>query len=274
MNRCDICIEESCKGKHDCKCDTCNRISECPRFLHAIIRITNRCTQSCSHCCFSSSPRSSIMMSVSKAKQVSTFLETNRIPSINIMGGEFFCNPDWYEILTVLTKATKSVRLVTNGDWACSEDVKEKLSSYLTDNINKVRVALSMDMWHTNANVQSAREYLEKIGCEYKVATAEETTPNSVVPVGRGQFHPSIYSMVGCYCGNPIHKYSFLIDELGVIYKCGFGVLNYATVDDYLEGGFRKRFKEFNTKFYSIFILSCSSCIRVMEDANRCVSRE
>jgi hypothetical protein len=31
---------------------------------------------------------------------------------------------------------------------------------------------------------------------------------------------------------------------------------------DYKDGGFAKRFKEFNKKFYSCYITSCTSCIR------------
>lgn len=77
--------------------------------------------------------------------------------------------------------------------------------------------------------------------------------------------------MMGCYCHNPANKYSFLIDEEGYIYKCPFGVWEYANVSDYLNGGFSVRFKEFNKKFYDIFIISCASCIRVAESENSCV---
>ena len=66
--------------------------------------------------------------------------------------------------------------------------------------------------------------------------------------------------MFGCYCQNPENMYSFLIDEKGNIFKCSFGVLCYANIDEYLEGGFRKKFKEVNSKFYSVFISSCQSC--------------
>ena len=58
--------------------------------------------------------------------------------------------------------------------------------------------------------------------------------------------------------------YSFLIDEDGNIYKCGFGVLKYANVSTYIEGGFKARFKDFNKRFYGVFISSCSSCINTI----------
>ena len=63
------------------------------------------------------------------------------------------------------------------------------------------------------------------------------------------------------FCSNPEDQYSFLIDEVGKIYKCGFGVWDYADINDYQDGGFAHRFKEFNKKFYDIFISNCSSCI-------------
>ena len=51
-------------------------------------------------------------------------------------------------------------------------------------------------------------------------------------------------------------------------------MIKYANINEYLEGGFDKRFKEFNKRFYSIFIPSCSSCIRLIKSSKefKCVS--
>ena len=78
-----------------------------------------------------------------------------------------------------------------------------------------------------------------------KVSDLNESEFN-LVPIGRAESSGGLYSMFGCYCQNPKHHYSFLIDEVGKIYKCGFGVWNYADIDDYIDGGFAPRFKEFN----------------------------
>lgn len=79
--------------------------------------------------------------------------------------------------------------------------------------------------------------------------------------------------MMGCYCHNPIRKYSFLIDEEGNIYKCPFGILRYAHIKDYVNGGFAQKFKEFNKRFYNIPIPSCSACFRTMRfEKDTCVS--
>jgi len=50
--------------------------------------------------------------------------------------------------------------------------------------------------------------------------------------------------------------------DQGEIYKCGFGVWDYDNISRFTEGGFAKRFKEFNTKFYNVFISSCAVCRR------------
>ena len=259
---CDICLEETCKGSHNCHCDTCKVKDKCYRKLHATIRITNRCTQECSHCCFKSSPKSNIMMTVEKAKDITKFLKNNGVVTINLMGGEFFCNPDWFEIYSELISSVKFARLVTNGDWANNLGVKTKLATLISLFGDKIYFSISKDKWHTNKNVETAKEFLESAGCRVNVGTEDNTKDESIVPVGRanGKYISGIYDMFGCYCQNPENMYSFLIDEKGNIYKCSFGVLCYAYIDEYLEGGFRKKFKETNSKFYSVFISSCQSC--------------
>ena len=263
MNRCDICLEENCKGAHNCHCETCSHISECYRVLHATIRITNKCTQKCGHCAFNSCPESNIMMSIEEAKKIGKFLKNNGITYINVMGGEFFCNPDWYEILSILISSVDFMRIVSNGDWAVSDDQKSKLLDLVNNRRDKIRISISNDKWHTNTNVGKAEAWLKTNGILHNIGDDSNMPDTGVVPVGRGDQVSSMYSFFSCYCHNPVHMYSFLIDEEGKVYKCGFGVWNYAKVDDYIDGGFRARFKEFNKKFYDIFVPSCSSCIRV-----------
>ena len=267
MKPCDICLEEKCEGRHDCHCDTCTLKDECYRHLHPTIRITNKCTQECMHCCFESSPKSQIMMSVEMAEKIAKFIKANGIEYLNLMGGEFFCNPDWFEIYSHLISAAKVSRLVTNGDWAHNMKVKNQISTLVSLFGDKIYFCISKDIWHTNKNVEAAEAYLKEIGAIVRVATEEQTTKQSIVPVGRawGQYIGGIYDMMSCYCDNPEDMYSFLIDEKGQIFKCGFGVWHYSDVDKYLEGGFRERFKEFGTGFYKVFIPSCQTCYQYAE---------
>lgn len=208
------------------------------------------------------------MMSLETAKSISNFLKSNQIYSVNLMGGEFFLNKNWYEIILLITDGLENVRLVTTGDWVKDNYTKQKLL-LLKEKLGDVLwIAISNDKWHTNKNIVEAEEFLKENGFIYHVETKEEGDDSSIVPIGRADGEYSFYGMFGCYCHNPKNMYSFLINEKGVIYKCGFGVWDYASVQEYEEGGFRKKFKELNKKFYHIFITSCMSCIRMAKSSH------
>jgi len=260
MKPCDICLEKECKAKGGvgtCNCKTCKVKKECNRKLSATIRLTLKCTQSCSHCCYSCSPQKDIHMTVDVAKKIATFLIKNEVYGVNVMGGEVFCNPDWREILDLLIPAVKCARIVSNGDWIVEgNEFAEHVATY-----NNCYVSISKDQWHTNKNIVKAEKSLIENNVPCKISDLNESEFN-LVPIGRSELSFGLYSMMGCYCQNPAHYYSFLIDEVGDIFKCGFGVWDYANVNDYLDGGFAPRFKEFNTIFYNTFIPSCTRCIR------------
>lgn len=55
-------------------------------------------------------------MSVDISKSISKFIKSNNILSSNVMGGEFFCNPNWYDILSEIISNLTMMRLVSNGD--------------------------------------------------------------------------------------------------------------------------------------------------------------
>lgn len=257
---CDICLDKTCKGA-DCNCDTCKHRLVCYKSLRPTIRITTKCTQSCRHCCFSCSPKENKMMSVETAVKVNQFIHANRITQMNLMGGEFFCNPDWFDVLSAILKdIPEGSRLVSNGDWVINRNETRKVIA-LAQN-HGLKVSISRDKWHINANVEAAMTVLTRANIDCNIPTAEEVGEESIVPIGRSMFEYNMYSSLMCYCHKPERMYSFLIDEAGEIYKCGFGVWNYADIHEYIEGGFRERFKEFNSKFYDVFIGSCKYCIR------------
>jgi hypothetical protein len=258
-SRCDICIDPECKGKRSCHCKICDKQDYCHRFLAPTIRITTKCTQSCSHCCFSCSPKKTDFMFLQMAENINKFLINNSINYINVMGGEFFMHPDWFDIISTLCNGVEIIRLVTNGDWVKSAE-RSRMKT-LTERF-LVIVALSKDRWHTNENVDAAKEFCSNNKIPYKVATEDQVTAESVVPVGNAQFEMNIYSMFMKYCGKPDRKYNFLIDEQGNIFKCSFGAWQYANVSEYLDGGFAKRFRAFNEVFYSSFVSSCKTCLR------------
>ena len=203
------------------------------------------------------------MMTVETAEVIAKFLNANGILSLNVMGGEFFCNPDWHPIIAHFLSTGSVLRLVSNADWYNDDTVKDKLAMLNEENKGRLFLSLSYDRWHTNTGVEVAVKYLKSHNIPYTVEDKEQASEAGIVPIGRGESSCGIYSMLACYCHNPQNQYSFMIDEDGVIYKCPFGVLDYANVIDYVDGRFNAKFKDFNSKFYSIFIPSCTSCIRM-----------
>lgn len=269
MKRCDICIEETCNGKFNCNCDRCENLRKCYRILHPTIRLTTKCTQKCSHCCFKCSPDGTRMMDMDTAAVLADFINNNEIISANIMGGEFFLNPNWYEILMLISANLINMRLVTTGDWIHDAEVCKKLIQLNEARKGALWVAVSKDQWHTNKNVEETEQFLEKNDFSYYIGTEAEDNEDAIVPIGRAEGTYGFLSMYGCYCQEPKNMYGFLINESGTIYKCGFGVWNYADIHSYREGGFTKRFKEFNKQFYKIFLPSCTACISSAEKRNR-----
>ena len=214
------------------------------------------------------------MMTVDMSKRVAKFLANNDVAYANVMGGEFFCNPQWYEILDNIANSVYHLRIVSNGDWVKSGADKAKLRDFINKHRDKLTVSISKDNYHNNKNVDEAENWLSKQNVSYNIGTDDMMQEDKIVPLGRGMSSYGFYSFAGCFCENPTQQYSFLIDEQGKIYKCAMGSWNYTTVDEYINGGFNKKFKEFNTKFYNIFIPSCGQCGWASLQRDRSVERK
>lgn len=262
QNPCSICLEEDCGGKKSCNCSTCSRRKECPRFLKPTIRITTKCTQSCSHCCFSCGPDGDRFMSLGVAEKTGEFIANNEIKVITVMGGEFFCHPKWKDVFKrlIVGRGLARVRLVTNGDWAfiLTQDTLNALEPYK----DILKVSVSKDRWHSNQYVDAACDALEKKGFLWNLPSEEESSEQGIIPVGRSMYSANFFALFSCYCSDRNHKYGFLIDEDGEIYKCSVGRWEYANVSEYTDGGFAERFKYFNKEFYSVFLSNCVNCSR------------
>ena len=155
-------------------------------------------------------------MSVEKAKEIAKFLEVNQIHYLNMMGGEFFCNPDWLEVLMELGLPDHVVyfRLVSNSDWYKSDKVKEGLLTLRDALGEKFHMSLSKDRWHTNVGVEEAKKWLDDNNILTIVATPDKTKPESIVPVGRAEWgYWGFFDMMGNSCSGEDEHYTFLIDE-------------------------------------------------------------
>lgn len=274
MKRCDICVDPKCGGEQNCNCDACPVVNECHRVLRPIIRITTKCTQACSHCAFTCSPKSNDMMSIETAQEIDAFLTSNNINTISIMGGEFWLNPNWLEIVKIITGKDKYVRLVTNGDWAKNPEATNDIITFAKHYDGIIKISLSRDKWHHNKHVDEAAKLLKDNEILFNISTEEETTDNAIVPIGRSEFEYNFFTSFGAYCVKDECRYVFLITEEGSIRKCPFGLFNFDHVHNYTEGKFAKRFKEFNTAFYKGFISNCRSCHRMHDTWERKQDRD
>jgi len=254
---CNICLEETCEGKRNCDCLACDKQAECYRFLKPTLRITRKCTQHCSHCCFSCSPKATEMMSVETAEQVAKFYENNNIFYTQLMGGECFMNPEWETIFRMILPKVKRARVVTNGDWVVNH---MRFADVLAE-FPQVVVAISNDEWHTNTHIKVAEQACNDRGIDC-VVSDEDLKEDGIVPVGNGDLYYSLYSSFSCWCHKPDRMYNFLIGEDGTIYKCDMGVWDYDNVKYFVDGGFASRFKEFNQVFYKQFLSNCKRCYR------------
>lgn len=201
------------------------------------------------------------MMTLEMARTINAFCRNNNIRHMEVMGGEFFCNTQWEEVLDIVSKGMETVRLVSNGDWAGNKELADKVIAFLQAHAY-FYVGLSKDVWHTNKHVDAAVAFLEAGGVPHRIPTPDEVENDSIVPIGRGEFNYGFYSVFATYCSKPDRRYNLLIDEKGDIHKCGLGAWPYANVSEYVDGGFDERFKEFNEVFYGAHIMSCAQCQR------------
>lgn len=266
MRPCDICIDPQCKGKRNCHCETCSKTDRCPRYLGVkpTIRITRKCTQACTHCLSECSPKCTEVMSLETARHISTFCKSNNIRRAEVMGGEFFCHPQWQEILDVVGAGLDQIRLVTNGDWADDKKLAAQVISFLLQH-DQYYVAISKDQWHSNRHVQAAADQLREADIIHIMAD-NVLKPDGLIPLGRARFEFGFYSMFNAYCCHPDVKYNLLIDERGEIFRCpGGSMFRYACVQDHQGGGFAETFKKFNTTFLR-HTMTCSFCHRAERD--------
>lgn len=75
--------------------------------------------------------------------------------------------------------------------------------------------------------------YITRTEVKYNIGNDTLMSDAGIVPIGRSIFEPSQYGLFSCYCHNPVNMYSFLIDEIGEVYKCSFGVWNYTCLELY-----------------------------------------
>jgi hypothetical protein len=227
------------------------------------IRITMKCTQECDHCCFACSPKETAMMEIETAKKIHKFLVGNEIQSINVMGGEFWLNPNWETIIKILIKDMTTVRLVTNGDWYTSKKTCEQIKSLLqTQTQSIIYIAISIDNFHTNTNVENAKKFCIDNNLLYTLGHG--INEDGIIPVRKGYSYAGFYAGISMYCKGKCEKEGFMIDEDGKIFRCPCGIWHFDDmVEDFINGGWNSRWKQIIDAFRKTSIMSCNDCIRM-----------
>ena len=86
-------------------------------------------------------------MSIEMAEKIAKFLTSNNIKNVNVMGGEFFCNPDWYEVMSPIADSVNGgiFRLVSNSDWVKSNETRKKLVEFIDKykDVNKFDITMN-----------------------------------------------------------------------------------------------------------------------------------
>lgn len=204
-------------------------------------------------------------MSLSRAKEISQFLQVHEISYANIMGGEVWCHPQWEQTLETLVTNIKTVRIPTNGDWSRDSDLAENVVRFLKKH-PQCYLAISNDPYHTNTYINKACAICEDHNI--KCVLQEEWDEQCIMPMGRSKFEiGGLYSTFSCYCHNPETMYSFFIDEDGAVYRCSFGVWQYTYVDLHLDGSFFDEFRRIGRAHNKIFIGNCKMCMRAWRHA-------
>lgn len=225
------------------------------------IRITMKCTQSCSHCAFACSPNENMMMTLEHAEQINEFLQVNDITRINVMGGEFWLNPNWEAIINALGRGMKIVRIVTNGDWHGNKRARRRVKKFFKSVTLPAYIAISKDEFHHNRHVERAKKFC--IGNGIDVVIDCETSSEGIVPIKRGRMHRGFYPSIAKRCTRERREEGFMIDEEGNIYRCSLGIWDLDHVSNYLHGGFNERWEEIIKSFRRAFIMSCNQCVRM-----------
>lgn len=268
---CDFCRGKDCGGKRDCDCASCTLVDECPRFPAPTVRITDKCTQACSHCCFSCSPKGTRMMAADTAGKVAAFCGLIGVRRVNMMGGEFFLNPDWETIARHFVLAGLRVGIVTSGDFVVDKTVVTALVRLSGE--GRVLIRVSEDSWHHNRNVDRACAALASAGVAFVRQDSGQDTgrgmfDNPVVPLGRSEFDSgTLFSSMACWCSHPEHHVSFMIDEDGTVSRCPFGLFKVGNVADgeAARDGLIRTIKAMD----KAFIPSCRTCARIHDDIER-----
>lgn len=153
------------------------------------INLDSKCNASCDHCCFSSSPTSTIKMEKEYIRELVTeFAKNETIQVISFTGGEIFLNYSFLkELMEIIKPYEKQITLISNGFWGGS---KQKVQEYFRDMklLNVVALTISYDEYHApfvkSSSVKRILEYSRKypdIDISLNMAVTKDKMSNRIL---------------------------------------------------------------------------------------------
>ena len=110
------------------------------RPVHLTVEITDACNLECQHCYLEASPAKQARMTFAEFQRVVGAFQENQGLSIELTGGEVFCNPEWKPILELALEQFSLVGLLTNAT-VLPADALQLLTRYA----DRVTVGVSID---------------------------------------------------------------------------------------------------------------------------------
>ena len=152
------------------------------------ITIDSRCNASCTHCCFSSNPKSGEKLSDARIIElVDEAILSPGVDEVGISGGEALLRPGLVmEIIRRVHRAGKRSTLVTNGFWGHNEArAKLRLTELKTAGLSSLTI--SYDDFHAEfvpvrriVNILNANKRVE-LSCVINVAVTRTHTGNELI---------------------------------------------------------------------------------------------
>lgn len=209
-----------------------------------IARVTNKCNEQCTHCCFRSGPECVGQLSVADGALLNSWLPS--YVKINIMGGEFTILPNYPEILIALTFGRTKAAIITNGQWAYDEPATQKFLSSIDavcDVCDEVLVAISDDHWHQRFNKRAQRLYREH-NPKAKLISGVDIPDDKILPLGRAWDNKLASRSFEACCGCCRETGQLTVIETGMITLCPMGYfpwkpfneVTYNTAREYVWG--------------------------------------
>jgi len=188
-----------------------------------LIRVTNRCNERCSHCCFRSGPECVGQLSTQDCELLNVW-SPSRV-NINTMGGELTILDDYPEMLMSLASGRKKTAIVTNGQWCYDKQATQKFLASV-DAVcgvcEEVLVGISNDKWHQKFGRRALRRFREH-GSSAILIQGPEVSDDKLLPIGRAWDNGLAGKVVEACCGCCQETGQLTVIETGMITLCPLG---------------------------------------------------